>query len=104
MDWTAAKGFGATVTGTGCQLPLHTLWPSCVVSTRSQAAVGWGSQSSSPGHGCDQWALDHTVPWEQQLPVLQSPTLHRTQLCWAARAESHKDAGSGADAARARPL
>lgn len=38
-DWTVAKGFGATVTCTGFQLVLHTLWPSHVVSTRSQAAL-----------------------------------------------------------------
>lgn len=85
VDRAAAEGFGATVTGTGFQLVLQTLWPSHVVSTRSQAAlwaqVAMGSRSSSPGRGCGRWTPDHAVAWEQQLPmpVLQSPTLHRMQ-------------------------
>lgn len=59
LDWTtatAAKGFGATVTGTGFQLALQTLWPSHVTSTRSQAApwawVAMRLWASSPWHGC----------------------------------------------------
>lgn len=107
VDWTAPEGFGAAVTGTRFQLALiHTPWPCYVVSTRSQAAL-WaqvveGSLLLSPGHGWDHWTLDHTVAWEQQLPVLQSPTLCHTQQCWAGRAKPRADAGDGAEAAGAR--
>lgn len=85
---------------------IHTPWPCHVVSTRSQAAL-WaqvveGSLLLSPGHGWDHWTLDHTVAWEQQLPVLQSPTLCHTQQCWAGRAKPWADAGDGAEAAGAR--